>query len=163
MATSVVPDLIDALVAQTEAAAPDLFVLDGFGMPPSNADNTGDTSDFLMVGVEDPDDSGFTLSANTEEVPGPYATTRPRDETGEIVLTALSWNGDKDQKAARDAVYATAATVANLCRNDHNTPHLGVTGLLWTGYGSRSELSQNQTDQAAVAQLVFRISFRARI
>jgi hypothetical protein len=79
---------------------------------------------------------------------------------GEIQLVALSWNGDMDQKAARDAVYATAGAVANLCRT---TPTLGVSGVLWTGYGSRSELHQNQTDQAAVAQLTFRVSFRGRI
>lgn len=163
MATSVIPGLIDAVVAQAGDALPDLLVLDGFGIPPSSSPDTGSTAAFLMVGAEDPNDVGASLAANAEEVPGPYATTRPRDETGEIVLVALSWNGNMDQKAARDAVYETAGAVADLCRNDHNTPHLGVTGLLWTGYGSRSELSQNQTDQAAVAQLVFRISFRARI
>jgi hypothetical protein len=123
---------------------------------------TGSTADFLMVGAEDPDTNGSSLAASTEETPGPYGTSRPRDEVGEIVLVALSWNGDMDQKAARDAVYATAATVATLCRTSPGTG-LGVSGVLWTGYGSRTELAQNQTDQAAVAQLTFRVSFRARI
>ena len=163
MATSVVPGLIDALVSQAGTALNGLLVLDGFGTPPDSAPDTGSTADFLMVGAEDPNDTGASLAASTEEVPGPFGTNRPRDEVGEIVLVALSWNGDMDQKAARDAVYASAAAVADLCRLDRNTPHLGVTGLLWTGYGSRSELHQNQTDQAAIAQLTFRISFRARL
>lgn len=162
MATSVVPALIDALVAQAQAALPNLLVLDGFGMPPSAADNTGSAGDCLMVGAESPDDTGLSLAASTDESPGPFGTNRPRDESGEITMVALSWNGDKDTKAARDAVYATAAAVANLCRTSTNG-NLGVTGVWQLGYGSRSELAQDQTDQAAVAQLTFRISFRARI
>lgn len=162
MATSVVPDLIDALVGLATASLPDLTVLDSFGAAPGQ-DDTGTTGDFLMIGAEDPDDTGLSVAVTTEETPGPFGTNRPRDEVGEVVLVALSWNGDMDQKAARDAVYSTAAAIADLCRTDQNVPHLNVTGLLWTGYGSRSELKQNQSDQAAIAQLTFRLSFRARI
>lgn len=153
MATSVVPALIDALVTQATAALPTATVFDGTGV-------TNQPGDYLMVGVEDPDSDAESTAATTSEVPGPIATTRPRDETGEVVLLAHSWNGDGNAKTARDAVYALAAAVANLCRA---TPGLGVTGLLWTGYGSATQLVQNQDSNGARAYLVFRISFRARI
>ena len=46
-----------------------------------------------------------------------------RDQTGSVTCAALSWNGDADQKAARDAAYAVVAAVEDLLRTD---PTLGV-------------------------------------
>lgn len=154
MATSVVPALIDALVTQCTTALTGVAnVYDGTGV-------TDQPGDWLMVGVEDPDTDAESTAATTFEAPGPFGTNRPRDETGEVVLLAHSWNGDGNAKTARDAVYAVAAAVANLCRT---TPALGVSGVLWTGYGATTQLVQNQDSNGARAYLVFRISFRARI
>lgn len=152
MGVSVVPALIDALLAAAKTELPSTLVLDGFGV-------TDDPGDYLMIGVEDPDLEGFAFSADARQE---WANVNHlvRDESGDITCAALSWNGDGDQKAARDAVYATAGAVENLLRDN---PSLGVAGVLWTGYGSSAQLMQNQDKHGAIALLVFRINFRARI
>jgi hypothetical protein len=153
MATSVVPALIDALVAAATTALPDVLVFDGIGV-------TDDPGDFLMVGVEDPDIEGAAFSADTKQDWAAVGTGAPRDEQGDITCVALSWNGDGDPKAARDDAYAIAAALEDLLRD---TPALGVPGLLWTSFGTSSQLSQAQGPDGASALLVFRINFRARI
>lgn len=151
MTYSVVPGLIDALVAQATTALPNVYVSDGYPL-------VRDSGDFLLVGADDIDPA--VNSATAQESPGPFGTNRPRDEAGEISLVAYSVSGDEDPKAARDAVYACAQAVASLCRS---TPTLGVTSVLWTGYGSSSTLRQEQTSAGAQATLSFSISFRARL
>jgi hypothetical protein len=166
--TSVVPDLIDAIVAAMDAAVAaakisdpngilaDLNVIDGPQL------DTGD-QDSLQVGVSDPDSTDLTTAATGSETPGPFSTNHPRDERGEIYLTATSWGGDSDEvgtKTARDRVYAIAGAVATIARTN---PSWGVSGLLWTGYGSNHGLRQSQDNNGARAVLNFRISYRARI
>lgn len=155
MATSVVPALIDALVAASTTALPSVRVSDGIGA-------TDDPGDFLMIGVEDPDIEGASFSAETRQDWASVGTNAPRDEQGEITCVAVSWNGNGPEgaKAARDGAYAISAAVENLLRD---TPALGVAGLLWTSFGSSSQLSQAQGSTGASALLVFRINFRARI
>lgn len=154
MATSVVPALIDALVTAARTALPDALVSDGIGA-------TDDPGDFLMIGVEDPDIEGASFSADTRQ-DWANANYTTRDEQGEITCVALSWNGDGPEgaKAARDGAYAISAAVETLLRAN---PSLGVDGLLWTGFGSSSQLSQAQGSAGASALLVFRINFRARV
>lgn len=154
MATSVVPDLIDALVTAAGAAL-SVTVYDGIGV-------TDDPGDFLMVGVEDPDLEGAAFSADVKQEWAAVGTGAPRDETGEITCAALSWNGNgyAGVKQARDGAYAITEAVENLLRAN---PSLGVAGVLWTGFGTTSQLSQAQDAQGASALLVFRINFRARI
>lgn len=152
MATSVIPALIDALVAQSTTALPSVKVYDGLAV-------TNDPGDFLMVGVEDPDLESAASSATAEQS-WAHSTGTSRDESGEITCAALSWNGDGNLKTARDGVFAITAAVENLLRND---PDLGVAGLLWTSFGSTVELSQGQGDMGADALVVFKVAFRARI
>lgn len=154
MATSVVPALIDALVSTATTALPNTLVFDGIGV-------TDDPGNFLMIGVEDPDIEGAAFSSDAKQA-WANANYSTRDEEGEITCAALSWNGNgyEGVKAARDGAYAIAAAVENLLRAN---PSLGVDGLLWTGFGSSSQLSQAQDSQGASALLVFRINFRARI
>lgn len=155
MATSVVPALIDALVTAATAALPAVRVSDGVGA-------TDDPGDFLMIGVEDPDLEGAAFSAETKQDWAAVGTGAPRDEQGEVTCVAVSWNGDGPEgaKAARDAAYAISAAVETLLRD---TPALGIPELLWTSFGSSSQLSQAQGSGGASALLVFRINFRARI
>lgn len=152
MATSVVPAVIDALVAQATEALSDVKVYDGFGI----TDNPGD---FLMVGVDDPDTESAANSANSQQE-WPHVGHSTRDETGEITLVALSWNGKADAKVARDGAYAISAAVEDLLRTD---PTLGVAGVLWTSFGTSTELTQQQGEGGASALLVFKIAFMARI
>lgn len=157
MATSAVPLLIDALVAQATAALTGKVVSDGLNV-------SDDYGDFLMVGIEDPDTTGLEFSAETSE---DWATvgagTTSRDEEGEIVCAAWSWtgvHGSAGQKAARDAAYGTLAALAGVLRAN---PSLGVPQVLWTSFGSSTRLSQIQGAGGSGALLVFRIKFRARL
>lgn len=154
--TSVVPDLIDALFTKATDALEGVTVYDGFGV-------TNDPGDFLMIGVEDPDSQDAAYSAETEQdwaEVGANLGSAERDETGTLTCAALSWNGDANQKQARDAAYAITSKLEDLLRAD---PTLGLTSLLWTSFGTSSQLSQAQDSQGALALLVFRIYFRARI
>ncbi len=154
MATSAVPALIDALVANARAALPTTTgVYDGAGITaePGN--------DYLMVGVDDVDGNGVSFSADSSQQ-WANANYTARDEEGAVVCAAVSWNGDGDQKAARDAVYATVATIETMLRAN---PSQGVGAVLWTSFGGRVQLSQDQNEQGASAIVVFRVNFRARI
>lgn len=161
MGTSVIPALIDALVTQSTSALPDRLVVDGYGA----------TSDYnpnvLMVGVDDPGESSSAQSSDADQEMATTGTPRSRTQTGSVTLAALSWRGDVDQKAARDAAYATQAVVENLVRAD---PTLGLAtpGRMTCQMGNE-RLTQNQyaaTDDTAGgvdALLIFTVTFTARI
>jgi hypothetical protein len=155
MSTSVVPALIDALVARCDAALSAVSVYDGYGV----TDNPGD---FLMVGVEDPDSQDSASSSDASQEVATMGTNRSRDERGTVSCVALSWNGDGDQKAARDRVYATTAAVESLLRAN---PDLGIPGyaLVVTGFGADQRLMQNQDTDGAEAAVFFTVRFRARL
>lgn len=152
MAVSVVPALIDALVAAGRAALPDVLVIDGMG-------KTDDPGDYLMIGVDDPDTDGDAFSGDSQQK-WAHATGSARDESGQITCAAFSWNGNADQKAARDSAYASVEALASACRADVD---LGVASLVWTDFGTDARLSQIQSDSGAAALVVFQIAFRARI
>jgi hypothetical protein len=152
MAVSVVPALVDALVAAAVAAVPAAKVYDGFGV-------SDDPGDFLMIGVDDPDGARPAQSASTQQE-WAYIGATDRWETGDVTCAALSWNGDGNQKAARDAAYETAEALASALRAN---PSLGLSNVEWTGYGTRSDLTQTQDDSGALALLVFQVNFKALI
>lgn len=150
--TSVVFDLVDALVSRfTDALSVNVF--DGYGI-------TDDPGDFLMVGVEDPDSDRATSSEGKQEWAGLGA--KARYEEGTVTCIAMSWNGDADLKAARAAAKATTVAVESNLRSD---PNLGgvVAGLMWTGYGTRTELIQLQATDGACVMCVFDVAFKARL
>lgn len=152
MATSSVPAFLDALVESAGVALPDVIVSDGYGV-------TDDPGDFLMIGVEDPDsqENAFSVDVRQEWANANYTA---RNEDGEVVCAAVSWNGDGDQKLARDSVYDIFGAIEDTLRAN---PSLGVASLLWSSVGSSSQLSQAQGQQGAAAMLIFRIQFKARI
>lgn len=155
MAVSILPSLIDALVTQARVALPALQVFDGYGA-------SEDPGDFLMIGVDDPDAPTPADSAESVQDWGPYrASGSKRDEQGSITCAALSWNGNGDVKAARDAAFASVGAVSTLLRND---PTLGLSpSLLWARFGSVLDLSQQQDGSAVQAVVLFRVAFQARI
>ena len=155
MSTSVVPKIVDALVAQADAALASVNVFDGFG-------TSGEPGDFLMVGVDDPDGLGSTFSADASQSAATMGNPRRRDESGAVTCVALSWNGNTDQKAARDAAFATVAAVETFLRLD---PSLGVTaaGLVVVEMGDNLRLMQNQDESGAEAAVIFEVRFRARL
>lgn len=154
---SAIPAVIDALVAQADAALTSVTVYDGFGI-------SDDPGDFLMVGVDDADLLDAATSAESSQVPATMGTLRTRQETGTVTCLALSWNGDADMAAARTAAFATANEVSDLIRAD---PSLGLGApdfrLLVAGYGGSERLMQNQDEDGAEAALVFTVTFTAQI
>jgi hypothetical protein len=157
MTTSRVPALIDALVsrATAELIALPVLVVDGYGV-------SDDPSDFLMIGIEEPSIPAAGFAGSSDQVPGPMASTRPRDENGAVWCAAYSWNGDGIQKTARDAAYSYMAAVETLLRAD---PNLGIAtgGNFVAQMGDTQRLTQNQDSNGADALLIFNVSFFARI
>lgn len=157
MGTSVIPQLIDALVSNltTSLSASPVLVIDGYG-------TDDDPADFLMIGIDDPTASGPTASASAGQKPGPMATTRPRDQEGQVWCAAYSWNGNGNQKQARDAAYTYMAAVENLLRTN---PNLGIAagGYFVAQMGADERLMQNQDQNGAEAGLIFSVKFEARI
>lgn len=152
MATvSVVPALIDALVAQCTAACPGVLVVDGPGI------ETDDAEDFLHIGMRDPRNPSGSAATETQE--WPKASSHSRSGTGTIFCTAVSWDGTGDQQAARNQVYATVAAVQQLL---HADPRLGVDGVVKTSYTS-IDYDQGQTPVGAFGVVLFGVDFEERL
>lgn len=158
MATSVVPSIIDALVTKAGLALPDARVTDGFQL--SDDPNDGGV---LMIGVDDGQSTAAATSGSNSQEQATAGTPRSRNQTGSLNCWALTWNGDGDQKAARDDAYAIQAAVENLLRTD---PQLGIPRpngqVLVIQLGDES-LQQSQSDIGAEALLTFTVQFEARI
>ena len=150
--TSVIPDLIDAMVADFAALTGMESVQVCDGLPLIN-----DTGTYLYVGVDDPD--GMKVSSADADQTWPHATAHARNEDGGITLACESIDGEGDLKACRDEAFRVAGLVQDRLRA---TPTLGVTGVLWTSYANH-RLEQAQTSAGAAALLTFRIAFTARI
>lgn len=154
MTVSVVPLLIDAMLDTYRAALEGVRVSDGTGV-------TDDPADYLMVGIQDPFDSTDS-SANSEQDWAGVGTFAPRSEVGSVFCAALCWSGDTNMKTVRDRVYEIVDTVAALHR-DPNDVSLGVPQLLWTSFGARTNLEQNQGDEGCYALVMFSVEFNAQI
>lgn len=152
MATSsVIPDLIDALIAACQTALPDVLVVDGPG-----ADQE-DVEDFLHIGMRDPRNPAGAAATETQE--WPKVTTHSRAGSGSIFCAAVSWDGSGVQKTARDQAFATVAAVQELL---HADPHLGVDGVVKTSYTS-IDFDQGQTSAGAFAVVLFAVEFDERL
>lgn len=149
----VLPALIDALVLQATAAITTATVYDGVGV-------SDDPGDYLMIGVDDPDGPDWARSASGTRDWETVGLQNDITEIGDIACAALSWNGDGDQKAARDAVYAIGEALAGICRT---TPTMGLDRLLWVLYGGNWDLLQVQNEYGALARLEFQLHFQALI
>lgn len=155
MATSVIPSVIDALLAAARTALPGTNVFDGYGV-------TDDPGDFLMIGVVDPD-SGTDATASTSQQSWATVTGGARDEMGDVTCVALSWNGNADAKAARDAAFSTCNALQLAIRPTGQAGNLSVPGVLWLSYGETTQLLQDQGENGAVAKVIFTVHFRARV
>lgn len=158
---SVVPDAIDALVAIAAAAVPSgVRVIDGYDM-------SGDPSDVLMIGSDDPNAVTWTNMATAQQ-DWANATKQSRNETATITCVAAAFSGDGDIRAARNAAYAYADALGDAIRANVNlvVPDLfptGVTGVWKTNFFTTSGLTQVFTGDGAAALLVFGIQVFVRI
>jgi len=156
MATSITFDLVDRLYDVFKGGGlPDTVrVVDGDVV-------SGDAGTYLAVGWEDPDSDRSTSSTGQQTWNGLGA--KSRRESGSVTCLVLSWNGNSNGlKQARTAVKEVTDAVENLLRAD---PSLGgaVPGLLWTSYGTRTDLKQWLSEEGSVATCTFEIAFEAKI
>ncbi len=160
MGTSVIPVLIDALVDNLPAVVPSgVIVLDSY-------DTSNDSpNDFLMVGVADPLSETPGQAAFSQQVPATIGSSRSRDEMGQVACAAVGTDGGGRMRSARASAYAIAAAVETWTRTaDRAVAALGLPGLLLLEYGADTQYLQNVTSEdGAVATVVFRIAFKARI
>ena len=110
----------------------------------------------------------MVVSTLTETQDWAGATKQGRNEIADITCAAVSFNGDSDPKAARDAVYVMSNGAADAIRANHTLAVVGtfpngVPGVWKTNFGPSSKLTQVLTDAGAVAILVFSIQVFARI
>lgn len=150
--TSLIPDLIDAMVSDFAALTGMASVTVCDGLPLVNDDGT-----FLYVGVDDPD--GMRVTAADAEQSWPHATAQARNEEGAVTLACESLDGAGDLKACRDEVFRVAGLVQDRLRMSKT---LGVPGVMWLNCTSL-RLEQAQTGDGASALLTFRVNYQARI
>lgn len=155
MGTSANPLVIDALVERATAALPDALVVDGWAVTDSPAPL------LLSIGLADTDEAQTgTLSASSQTM-AVAGTDRARDQEGTVTCLALAWNGDGDQKVARDAAYGLVAAVEDLLRDD---PTLGVAAPGRSVCQLADEaLTQRQHADGVDALVIFTVHFRVRI
>jgi hypothetical protein len=96
MTSTAAPAVIDALLAALRSAAPaGIEVYDGIW--PTDAA----PSQYLMVGVEDADDTGGLIDAVTSQQEWRYVGHETRDETLTVHCVAVAWTGEDDLSACR--------------------------------------------------------------
>lgn len=153
---SVGHELITAIVkAAQDTLGPDVVVSDGFHL-------AKDLSTTLMIGVDDINGSGSAIDGARD-----FATTGldgTSQEEASILCASVAYDGNGVQENARQAVYDLANDVESLCRIRGGTdPAFGVTQAMWTHMGRSFTLYQPPSDMGAVAILLFRIYYEARV
>jgi hypothetical protein len=151
---STVPAAIDALVTLFTAAVPaNSTVVDG----PAVID-PGAFKNIVYVGVDDPDTEGpYTIAATAQQA-WAWLGHVQRAEDADVHCSVICWNGDADQKAARDGAYALLTIITDAITAD---PTLGGAVLYVVGVNSDS-LMQSQDTAGAEAKLNFSVSIKSQ-
>lgn len=167
---SVVPDLIDALVARCTLLLPGteaepVTVCDGYAM-------TNNAGTHLLIGVARDIVSDSTAPAVTGEQTFQSVSGRDREETGLLgcAIYALEGGRDDAQKVARDRAYGVLATIETDLRDnprvaldpDAVPPVAGVPGLLHL-HVSDVDYRPGIGPDGVEALVSFNLSYRARI
>lgn len=155
MATSRVPEAIDALLTLCRAAPAlaDATVTDG---PPLT--NLAAPA-LLFIGWAP---GGLPAASIVQDFAS--AGARRRDETFTITGYAECRSGDTGMQAARTAVFALAAAVETILRATNVQPDAPTLGgaVLWA-HLIAGDLTQQQTADGVLAGLTLTISCRARL
>jgi hypothetical protein len=152
--TSVIPDLIDALIANAKARPGLSTVI------VTDAVDLAQTNDFrFMVGASDPMSVSPQPSASADQ-DWAGATPQARDESGSITCAVSGASGDTDPKAIRDEIFRIAGEIQTMLRVDILQ---SVPGLRWTGYTGQTFEQWRNTTTGVEALLTFRIEFKARL
>lgn len=147
-ATSQAPALIDALVACFATVVDADGVNDGPGMAAPNGNA------YVYVGVNDPESDDWITAAEGDQG-WQWLGHMQRRETVNVPCVAVAWNGDADQKAARDAAYVILGALTTAIETD---PSLGGSAL-WTVGVTSLALQQRQDKSGAAARIQFTVHF----
>lgn len=150
--SSVVPDLLDALLSTFAPLVPKFTVSDGFPVE----SNSGD---YLAVGVDDPASTAPAPSARSDIEWAGASRAVGLNETGEVTCAIWARRGESDTSTARDAVYDALSAIQGSLRDPSA---LAVDGL-WSTWLASTQLSQDQTPDGVLVLLVFRVGFKARL
>ena len=143
------PGLIDALVACFLTALDADSVNDGPGATAPNSQR------YVYVGVDDPESEDAWLTAASGGQGWAWLGHSQRRETVDVPCVLVAWNGDADQKAARDALYTTMTVLTTAIETD---PSLGGSALYTVAVTSFT-LQQRQQSGGADARLLFTVQF----
>lgn len=151
MATTALPNLIDAVVAALKAASSlsGVTIYDGIEI------DSSDPTNWIAVGHDGGED-GEVVVAN---IRNEYKTLGAKSmfEDGFLNCTLVSWTGDTSLSACRVSAYALLDAVDTVIRSD---PSFGGV-VLYSGLESNSP-TYLQTNQGAGIQINFTISYRAK-
>jgi hypothetical protein len=153
MAASVVPALLDAILATAAANLSGVMPIDGPGV-------TADPGNYLMVGCDHPDNPLESEAATVAQEQIGFGSSGPRRESGYIHMVARAIDGAGNQKSARDAAYAIQEALAGALRDPAD---LSVAGVHNLGNGSSLIYHQGQDSYGAIATLLYDIAFEAEI
>jgi hypothetical protein len=158
--TSRVPPLLDYLVtlftgaATLGAATPQVTVFDG----PQTTEL--DPPLALWVGLPDPDNPAAEAAADFTQTWAAIGRLG-RDEIITIHCCAQAWSGVDDVRTVRLAVTGITSAVEVLMQAD-STQFGGNVLYPAPGFNSGS-LSQNNTQQGAIARIPFDLTFKSRV
>lgn len=167
MTTSVIPQVIDYMVAQAGAssslglASPAVVVIDG----PHLTDDTLAQPMHLWIG-HDPYADGQEAASADQDFAGLDMGLK-RNETGQVTCTAEAWAGGDVIKTQRDTTAGIVAAVELLLRG---TPRSGGPGdtsmgglVLWSQVSGPFSWYQKATQDGLSVGCVFRITYQARL
>jgi hypothetical protein len=155
--SSRIPAIIDYLLAEFTAAAtlgaatPPVTIYDG---PPTTM---LDAPLALHVGVDDAFSDQPPTSADSQQTGTGLA--QKREELVTIHCAAVAWAGTDDMKTVRTSAFAITAAVEDLVRADASLP----AGVMQRPGIAGMTLQQNNTQQGAVAQVMFQIQYKTFI
>lgn len=152
MATSAIPEILNALVQLAKDNLDGVIITDGIG--PSD-----EVGRYLMIGVDDVDGDTVFPTADSRQSWANIGHV-VRDETGDVTCAAMAWNGENDPSAARRDVFALVGELEDAMRAD---PTLGIRPQIRAEFGTSIELRQLQDEYGASATVVFQLHFDARI
>ena len=151
MATTALPNLIDAVVAALKAASSlsGVTIYDGIEI------DSSDPLNWISIGHDGSED-GEVIAAN---VRNEYKVLGAKSmyENGSLNCTLVSWTGDTNLSACRTSAYSLLSAVDTVIRTD---PSFGGV-VLWSGLENHTP-TYLQTNQGSGVQINFTIFYQAR-
>jgi hypothetical protein len=152
MTSAAFPTVIAAVVTTATATLPGVRVVRG-------RDISEDPSNVVMIGVGDPDDTGWDdTGAYTQTM---QTFSGKREERGQVNGLAVAWDGESDPTAALNAAFTM---IAALEASVATSPALGVSSLEYLVAEFESGgVQESLSADGASAALSFVITYQARI